>query len=1148
MQYADYALWQHKLLAETEDQQSFMGRQLDYWRERLDGIPAELDIATDRPRPAIPRHHSEAILFNLDEGLHSALLSMCGRHGVSLFMVLHAGLAALLSRMGAGADVPIGTPVAGRGDDRLEDLVGFFVNTLVLRTDLSGDPSFAELLGRVRSTDLGAFDHQDVPFERVVEEVNPQRSLSRNPLFQVLLALQNTPDAEFDLPGLRTTPEPVDLGAAKFDLTFNMAERYADDGSPAGIESVLEFSTDLYDRATAQALTSRLVRLLEAAAADPDTPVGSVELLDPAERARVLEGWNATDHDPERADSTLHHRFAEQAGRTPDAVAVDDGWTQLTYAQLEACANRLAHRLVDLWVGAGTPVAVLQERSVHLVVTTLAILKAGGAYVPLHIGLPSERMRYTLRDTGTRVLVTDTAMRASGVEFGMPTVVVDDDPTAGHGTDRAPVVDVRPESLAYVMYTSGSTGVPKGIGVTHRGAIELALDRCWDSGPGSRILMHSPYAFDISTFELWTPLLSGGTIVVAPRGEVDAAVLRRVLPQGRVTSLLLTAGLFGVIADEAPHVFATVREVWTGGDVVPPTAVRRVLESCPGVVVKVLYGPTETTLGRTWDRFTDATAVPDSVPIGRPLDNTRAYVLDAALRPVPPGVPGELYLAGTALARGYVGRPDFTAERFVADPFGLGGSRMYRTGDAVRWRSDGILDFLGRVDDQVKIRGHRVEPGEVETAIAAYPGIARAAVVGRKHPAGDTVLAAYLVPEPGEDTPDTDALRSALHGVLPDYMIPTGLTVVPTLPLTPNGKLDRSALPEPEWVRRTTGRPPRGPGEETLCRLFEDVLGADRVTVDDNFFDLGGHSLLAVRLMARVNETLGTEMAPRSLFEAPTVAELGDRITRGAGSGQSLEVVLPLRPGGQAPPFFCVHPAGGFGWPYAALLGALPPDQPVYALQARGLAEEATKLPGDIHEMAREYAERIRAVVPSGPVRLLGWSFGGIVAHALACRLEAMGTPVEFLAILDGYPDAYTEDAPEVGEEDALAVLLDAAGSDRTLIGPAVDRRRVMAALRDSGSALASLDEKAIERVVRVFLNNTALIRGYRPERFDGDLFFVGAERGHADTGLTPDAWRPYVAGEVTTHWVDSDHASMGRTDVLTAIGGLLSRQLSERP
>lgn len=569
--------------------------------------------------------------------------------------------------------------------------------------------------------------------------------------------------------------------------------------------------------------------------------------------------------------ASIQEQFAVQVRRTPDAVAVSSGDVQLTYGELDERSNRLAQRLLGLGVGPEDPVAVLMERSANVVVAILAAVKAGGFYLPLHDAYPTKRMQWITDNAGGPVLLTDEAMRARGLPRTGQVIVVDTDRELSAMPASDPKVPVHPDQLAYVIYTSGSQGHPKGVAVTHRGVLGLALDSCWDSRRHERVLLVAPYAFGVSTYELWVPLLRGGRIVVAPPGDLDVGTLRRLITKEEITGLHLTAGLFRVVADEAPECLAGVREVLTGGDVISPTAVQRVLEKCPDTVVRAMYGATEVSSFATNSPMRAPYQAGASVPVGRPMDNVRIYVLDEHLRPVRPGVAGELYIAGERLARGYFGRPDLTAERFVADPFT--GGRMYRTGDLVRWTPEGLIDFVGRANDQVKIRGFRVELAEVEAALAKYPGLAHVAVVAREAGTGDKRLVAYVVPESGEV--DTAALRAHSRSLLPEYMVPSAFVALGTLPLTPNGKLDRRALPAPVFDDVSASyRAPRNARQETLCALFAEVLGVPTVGVDDSFFDLNGQSLLAMRLISRIHTTLGAELTIADLFNAPTVAEL----------------------------------------------------------------------------------------------------------------------------------------------------------------------------------------------------------------------------------------------------------------------------------
>ncbi|MEU9043685.1 MULTISPECIES: amino acid adenylation domain-containing protein [unclassified Kitasatospora] len=881
IQYADYALWQRDLLGDETDPESLLARQLAHWRTALAGLPEELELPTDRPRPPAPTGAADSVDLAWGAELHTALVDLARTHRTTLFTVLQAGLAALFTRLGAGTDIPLGTGLAGRSDEALDELVGFFVNSLVLRADTSGDPSFTELLGRVREAQLDAFAHQDIPFERLVEELNPPRALGRHPLFQTLLVLQNHgQDAELALPGLESATEPIGLRVAKFDLNIGIAEHHGPDGAPAGLTGSIEYAADLYDHGTVTALADRLGRLLAGAAADPHAPLATLDVLAPDERTRLLVDWNATE--APRWTGTLAESFERQADRTPHAVALAHDGGTLDYAELDARANRLAHHLTTLGVGTETPVAMLMERSVDVVVATLAVLKAGGCYVPMHPGLPPERMTDVLADTGAPVLLTDRA------DPGFPhrALVVRPGDEADAPAHR-PGVPVHPDQLAYAMYTSGSTGRPKGVAVRHRDVLDLAADRRWQDGRHQRVLLHSPHAFDAATYEIWTPLLAGGTVVVAPPGALDAAALHAVATRHDVTAVFLTKALFDLVAEQAPETFAALRVVCTGGEAASGVLLRRVLDACPDLLLAHVYGPTETTTFATHHPLTAADLDGPRVPIGGPLDNMRSYVLDDRLRPVPPGVPGELYIAGAGLARGYLNRPGLTAERFVACPY-ADGERMYRTGDLVRLRADGAVEFLGRIDGQIKLRGFRIELGEIEAALSRHPAVRQVIVIAREDRPGDLRLVAYCTADPSL-TPDE--LRTFAGTTLPGYMVPAAVVLLDALPLNSNGKVDRRALPAPDLATDGSGRAPRDEREQALCELFGELLGIDDITIDDDFFALGGHSLLATRLTGRARTDLGIELSIGDLFQAPTVAGLVERL-----AGRTPEAPAPARP------------------------------------------------------------------------------------------------------------------------------------------------------------------------------------------------------------------------------------------------------------
>ncbi|MET7938452.1 amino acid adenylation domain-containing protein, partial [Streptomyces sp. NPDC005322] len=678
-QYADYSIWQREMLGAEDDADSEITRQLAYWKEALADLPEELSLPFDRPRPAIPSYEGDRITFELPSGLYGELTRIARESRASLFMVVQTALSTLLTRLGAGTDIPLGTAIAGRTDDALDDLVGFFVNTLVLRTDTSGDPTFAELLERVRSKDLEAYASQDLPFERLVEVVNPERSLSRHPLFQTMLTLNNTEQgaasAVASLPGLTVSGEPVAAGAAKFDLSFRLAERRGEVDGGVVLEGALDFSTDLFDRATAQSIAARFVRVLTALAEDPNGHIGDVELLSAVERGRVLVEWNGESRGVRGV--SLPVLFREQVERTPEVAAVVAGDCGLSYRELDAWSDRVARWLIGQGVGPERFVGVVLPRSVELVVVLLGVLKAGGAYVPVDPEYPAERRAHILADARPVLVIDDVAALAAADECA-----------------DTPVEDVPELSLpAYVIYTSGSTGRPKGVVVEH-GAVGAYLERAREVYPDARgtALLHSSVAFDLTVTALYTPLVSGGRVVL---GELDEHAARA----GRPSFMKVTPSHLGLL-EALPEGVSPSGTLMTGGEALVGEALASWRDAHPGVTVVNAYGPTEATVNCTDYRLEPGAVVgAGPVPIGRPFWNTRAYVLDASLRLVPPGVAGELYVAGVVLARGYWDRPDLTAERFTADPFGPAGARMYRTGDLARWNADGQLVYVGRVDD-----------------------------------------------------------------------------------------------------------------------------------------------------------------------------------------------------------------------------------------------------------------------------------------------------------------------------------------------------------------------------------------------------------------------------------------------------------------
>ncbi|HZC79978.1 MAG TPA: amino acid adenylation domain-containing protein, partial [Ktedonobacterales bacterium] len=711
VQYADYTLWQHEVLGQESDGESAIARQLGFWRGQLAGLPDAIDLPSDRARPAVASHRGEVVGLRLSGALHGALGGLARAGGASLFMVLQAGLAALLTRLGAGSDIVIGSPIAGRTDNALDDLVGFFVNTLVLRTDTSGDPSLRALIGRVRAGNLLAYGHAELPFERLVEVLNPARSLSHHPLFQVMLAFQNNAAARFDVPGLATRFEPVATATAKFDLALSVSEERGADGTAAGISGVIEYATDLFRRDTVEAIAGRLVRLLEAAAAHPDRAIGSLDILSGEERATILRGWNDTAHALSAA--TLPELFAAQVARRPDAIAVVFEDESLSYGALDRRANRLAHHLRALGVGPETVVGLCLARSLDMIVGLIGILKAGGAYLPLDPHYPQERLAFMLADAGARVLVTHCALmeqlpaQASRNLHGIVRLDADAAAIAAQPAG-APAIDLDPQHPAYLIYTSGSTGTPKGVVGTHNGIANriIAQTRIRPFVHNDTCCQKTSIGFVDSIFETLGPLCMGAPLVIVPDATSrDPEQLTAIIESAQITRLIMVPSLAATLVSE-PDVPRRLGRLstWTlSGEVLSSDLLRRLLDACPDCQFVNLYGSSEVAADATW--HAPSACDGDRIPIGRPIWNTRVYVLDGCLQPVPAGVAGELYISGAGLARGYLGRAGLTAERFVADPFGPAGSRMYRSGDIARWRSDGVLDFLGRADAQVKLRG-----------------------------------------------------------------------------------------------------------------------------------------------------------------------------------------------------------------------------------------------------------------------------------------------------------------------------------------------------------------------------------------------------------------------------------------------------------
>ena len=992
-QYADYAVWQRKFL-----QGALLDEQLAYWKGHLADVPTIPLLPADHPRPAVQTFRGARQLETLSVELTQSLEQLSHREGVTLFMTLLAGLQTLLARYSGQEDIAVGSAIAGRNCVEVEPLIGFFINALVLRTDLSENPTFRELLMRVRDVALGAYAHQDLPFEKLVEELQPKRNLSQTPLFQVMFVMQNELEDAWQLPGLDTRPEIVVMNAAKFDLTISVT------ANEAGLQATLEYNTDLFDPQTILRLWRHFETLLCGIVADPDQRIRQLPLLTADEQRQILVEWNNTrmEDPPARC---IHELFESQALSTPNAVAITFQDRELTYHELNVLANRWARYLRRCGVGPDVPVGLCVERSVEMIVGLLAILKAGGAYVPLAPNDPSERLAFVLQDTRVSIVLTCRHLAAILPPCEARLIFLDRDAemAAAEAQENLPSVTTS-ENLAYIVYTSGSTGAPKGVCIPHRGVVRLVRGATYAHfGADEVFLQFSPLSFDAATFEIWGALLNGARLVVFPPGLPSAEELGQVIENADITTLWLTAGLFQEMVDRQLNHFRGLRQLLAGGDVLPVPPVHRVLRELPGCTMINAYGPTENTTFSCCYPMRQEDQIDSSVPIGRPIANTEAYVLDAYQQPVPVGIPGELYLGGDGLARGYWNRPDLTAERFVPNPFlGDKGACLYRTGDWVKWLPNGNLVFLGRMDFQVKIRGFRVELGEVEAVLSRHPGLRQCAVVARSDRPGDKRLAAFCVPADLNAPPNGEELREFLRQHLPDYMIPSIFTIQPHLPLTPNGKIDCQALiaaPLADLERQRRYVEAGDPSQLLLTQLWQELLGVPKIGIRDDFFALGGHSLLAIRMLSQIKELCGVQIPVAALFADATIESLA-RAMLELQQDQQESSLVEVQPGLETKrPFFFWHgDFNGGGFYCRNLARHIGPDQPFYAIHPYGMAGQPPR--ATIDAMAAGHLQLVLDRQPEGPYLLGGHCNGALEAFEIAQLLRAAGQTVELLVMI----------------------------------------------------------------------------------------------------------------------------------------------------
>ncbi len=992
VQYADFAEWQHQYL-----QGEVLATQLAYWRQQLSGITA-IDLPTDRQRPAVPSYRGAKESIALSPALSNSIKSLSQQEGATLFITLLAAFQTLLYRYTGQPDIAVGTPIANRNRSEIEALIGFFVNSLVLRADLSGNPTFRELLHRVKNVAMAAYAHQDLPFEKLVEEMHPDRELSRNPLFQISFSLQNTPVAALELPGIAFRALDFETGSAKLDLECNLWE---DAGS---IQGQFIYSTDLFDSATIARMAGHFQTLLAAIVANPKQRLSDLALLTAPESQQLLIDWNHTHRDYPQ-NQCFYQLFAERVECEPNAIAAVFENQQLTYRQLNSRANQLARYLQQLGAKPEVLVGLCVERSLEAIVGILGIIKAGAAYLPLDPNYPQQRLNFMLADAGVSILVTQQHLANNLTAPECAVVCVDSDrEIIARQSPANLTLNIVPENLAYVIYTSGSTGKPKGVLIEHRGLYNLVLAQleAFNLNSNHRVLQFASLSFDASIFEIVMALGSGATLYCARKESLlPGQTLIQFLQNNAITHATFPPSLLAVLPSAELRSLQTI--ICAG-------------ESCSQDVVKRwasgrrffnAYGPTEATVWSSFaeigDELRDSFASRQKPPIGRPIANTKLYILDEHLQPVPVGITGELYIGGSGLARGYLNRPELTAQRFIANPFSQkAGERIYKTGDLARYFPDGNIEFLGRTDAQVKIRGYRIELGEIEALLVQHPAVKEAVVVAEDDFSGNKRLVAYVVPNHNQ-TPNPVEMRHFLKQQLPNYMIPNAFVAIDFMPLTPNGKIDRLRLRTPENVTSSATDKsciaPRTPTESTLAKIWSEILNTEPVGIRDNFFDLGGDSLLTIRLIKEINQQFERELPLSSLFLNPTIEGLADSLDSGTTSGEWSPLVA-IKPRGKNPPFFCVHPIFGVVFPYCELAFQLGENQPFYGLQPKGIDGETDPLTR-IEDMAADYIAALRTVQPKGPYFLGGWSFGGLVAFEMAQQLLAAGEEVALLAVLD---------------------------------------------------------------------------------------------------------------------------------------------------
>ena len=1159
VQYADYAVWQHRW-----NESAARVRQLAYWERQLtDLVP--LGLPTDHARNEQSSARGATAAFVISGTLASRLKLLGLQEEATLFMVFLAAFQVLLSRYCCQNQIAVGTPVANREQKEIQGLIGFFVNTLVLFTHVNPGSSFRDLLGQIRKTVLDALENQDLPFEQLVDHLRPERTANQNPLFQVMFIFESSPRSEMRLGDSSLRPLEIKGLTAKFDLTLNLVQE------EAGLQGRLNYNSELFELATIQRMIAHYQQLLEDIGVQPDQSIAGLSLLTPAERKQLLVEWNSTA--VEYPKETLVELFEQQADKTPEAVAVEHADQELTYAELNQKANQLAHYLQKFGVEPEVQVGICVERSLELVVSLLGVLKAGGAYLPLDFRYPKERLQWMLEDMQPTVLVTQSRLETLLPPVAGKIIKLDKDweeISSNSGENLS--CEVSGDNLAYILYTSGSTGRPKATGIRHSSAAVLMhwAREVFSSEELNGMLASTSICFDLSVYEIFAPLSWGGKIILP--GNVLELATMSAREQVKVVNTCPSIMQEILRIQGLPQSVVTVN---LAGEALTMSLVQQ-LYGIPSIKrVLNLYGPTEDTTYSTykWIKKEEAREKA-TVSIGKALTNTRMYVLDERMEPVPIGVAGELYLGGAGLARGYLNRPELTAERFVPDPFVqqkmADGERLYRTGDFVRWLPNGNLEFLGRLDDQVKIRGQRIELGEIEAVLLQHPAVAQAAVIARGEQQADRRLVGYVALNENGLEGGSRALREYLRSRLPEYMVPKVFMEMECLPLNPNGKLDRRALakiaPKEQRDERTYVAP-RTPEEEVLAKIWAELLQVEQVGIHDNFFELGGHSLLAMQQISRVRKIFGVELAVRELFETRTLAGLAGRIeekrvkvsVKGQEQSQPSSILVAIQPNGSLAPFFCVHPVGGHVVCYMELAKQLGSEQPFYGLQSPPV-DEAVGTTMSIEEMARLYCQEVLRVQGEGPYLLGGWSMGGCIAFEMARQLKLSGKNVELLALFDTYPLTKVGVSVNGDQEHKLSTLarfaLDLAHSlgkdwaveakEFLLLEPQQQWASLLEMMVRDGFLPHEGAEAVLEGMLSVFTRNFAALDSFVAAPQEQPALLFQAAENHGEPGYLVEEWRGLTKGSLEAHEIPGNHYTLLRSPHVALVADVLKRRIAQ--